>query len=209
MTTHGVDATRRRLLAGAAAVTTVALAPGVMLIRPAEARPAGAPASPKARWGLLIDTNKDPKIWDICVTACREENGWAYDVGSYFGPGKIAGEFSVSMQTKNEVADQAIEAALEQIRRIREQPVSEQHLKDAKAYLTGSFPLRLDTSHKLVGMLSSIEFYGLGLDYVDRYPTLINAVTAADVQRVAQTYLDPERYALAVVADLTKAKIEP
>lgn len=139
----------------------------------------------------------------------REENGWAYDVGSYVGAGKIAGEFSVSMQTQNEVAEQAIEAALEQIRRIREQPVSEQHLKDAKAYLTGSFPLRLDTSTKLVGMLSSIEFYGLGLDYVDRYPTLINAVTAVDVQRVAQRYLDPEHYALAVVADLARAKITP
>jgi predicted Zn-dependent peptidase len=86
-------------------------------------------------------------------------------------------------------------------------PVSEQELKDAKAYLTGSFPLRLDTSRKIVGMLATIEYYGLGLDYVDRYPGLINAVTAADVQRVAQKYLDPNRYALSIVADLSKAKI--
>lgn len=141
------------------------------------------------------------------ISMIREENGWAYDVGSAFSPAKYSGEFIVSMQTKNEVAEQAIEAALAQIRRIREQPVSEQELQDAKAYLTGSFPLRLDTSKKIVGVLASIEYYGLGLDYVDRYPGLINAVTAADVQRVAQKYLDPERYALAVVADLTKAKI--
>jgi zinc protease len=139
----------------------------------------------------------------------RDEKGWAYDVGSYFSPGKYTGEFSVSMQTKNEVADQAIQAALEQIRRIREQPVNAQDLQDAKAYLTGSFPLRLDTSSKLVGWLAGIEYYGLGLDYVDRYPALINAVTAADVQRVAQKYLDPDHYALAVVADLSKAKIAP
>jgi zinc protease len=142
------------------------------------------------------------------VSKIREENGWAYDVGSAFGPGKYAGEFSVSMQTKNEVAEQAIEAALAEIRRMREQPVSEQELKDAKAYLTGSFPLRLDTSRKIVGMLATIEYYGLGLDYVDRYPGLINAVTAADVQRVAQKYLDPNRYALSIVADLPKAKIK-
>ena len=142
------------------------------------------------------------------ISRIREENGWAYDVGSAFSPGKYAGEFSVSMQTKNEVADQAIEAALAQIRRIREQPVTEQELRDAKAYLTGSFPLRLDTSKKLVGVLGSVESYGLGLDYVDRSPGLINAVTTADVQRVAQKYLDPDRYALAVVADLPKAKIK-
>jgi zinc protease len=143
------------------------------------------------------------------IAKIREEKGWAYDVGSYFSSGKAAGDFSVSMQVKNEVADQAIAAALAEIRRIREIPVNAEELKDAKAYLTGSFPLRLDTSSKLVGLLSSIEFYGLGLDYVDRYPALINAVTAADVQRVARKYLNPETYALAVVGDLTKAKIAP
>ena len=143
------------------------------------------------------------------ISTIRDEKGWAYDVGSSFSPSKYAGEFTVSMQTKNEVADQAIEAALTQIRRIREQRVNEQELKDAKAYLTGSFPLRLDTSGKLVSILASIEYYGLGLDYVDRYPALINGVTAEAVQRVAQKYLDPDKYALAVVADLTKAKINP
>jgi zinc protease len=143
------------------------------------------------------------------ISEIRDARGWAYDVGSAFSPSKFAGEFDVSMQTKNEVADQAIAAAVAQIRRIREQPVGDQDLKDAKAYLTGSYPLHLDTSRKVVGTLGSIEYYGLGLDYVDRYPALINAVTVADVQRVAQKYLDPGKYALAVVADLTKAKIAP
>jgi zinc protease len=139
----------------------------------------------------------------------REEKGWAYDVGSDFAAGKYAGDFSVTMQTKNEVAQDAIDAAVAEMRRIREQPVPAQELADAKAYLTGSFPLRLDTSAKVVGMLASIEQNGLGLDYVDRYPILINAVTAADIQRVAQKYLDPDKYALAAVADLTKAKLKP
>jgi zinc protease len=143
------------------------------------------------------------------IATIRDEKGWAYDVGSSFSPSKYAGEFNVSLQSKNEVADQAIEAAVAQIKRIRDQPVAEQDLKDAKAYLTGSFPLRLDTSQKIVGLLTSIEYYGLGLDYVDRYATVINAVTAADVQRVAKKYLDPDKYVLAVVADLTKATIKP
>jgi zinc protease len=139
----------------------------------------------------------------------REEKGWAYDVGSGFAPGKYTGDFNVTMQTKNEVAQEAIDAALAEIRRIRDQPVTAQELADAKAYLTGSFPLRLDTSAKVVGMLASIEQNGLGLDYVERYPVLINAVSAADIQRVAQKYLNPDTIALAVVADLTKAKLKP
>jgi zinc protease len=143
------------------------------------------------------------------VGAIREEKGWAYDVGSYLGAAKLAGDFSVSMQTKNEVAQDAIDLALAQIRRIRETRVSDQELADAKAYLTGSFPLRLDTSGKIAGMLASIEYYGLGPDYVEQYPGRIAAVTAAEVQRVAQKYLNTDAYALAVVADLTQAKIRP
>jgi zinc protease len=138
----------------------------------------------------------------------REEKGWAYDVGSAFIPGKYAGTFSVTLQTKNETAHEAIEAVLAEMRRIREQPVSEAELRDAKAYLTGSFPLRLDTSGKLVRMLANIEYYGLGLDYVDRYASLINTVSVADIQRAAQRYLYPDQYALAVVADLNRAKIK-
>jgi zinc protease len=137
----------------------------------------------------------------------REEKGWAYDAGSGFSAGKYAGDFSVSMQTKNETAGEAIEAALAEVRRMREQPVSARELADAQAYLTGSFPMRIDTSAKLVGMLASIEQNNLGLDYVEHFPRIINAITAADIQRVARKYLDPERVALAVVADLTKAKI--
>ena len=143
------------------------------------------------------------------VAKIREEKGWAYDVGSAFIPDKYAGSFSVTLQTKNETAQAAIEAILTEMRRIREQAVSEAELDDAKAYLTGSFPLRLDTSGKVARLLAGVEYFGLGLDYADRYLGLIQAVTAAEVQRVAQKYLDPDRYALAVVADLKKAKLKP
>ncbi len=139
----------------------------------------------------------------------REEHGWAYDVGSAFTPDKYAGTFSVSVQTKNQTAQDAIDAILAEMRQIREQPVTGTELTDAKAYLTGSFPLRLDTTSKIARLLANIEYFSLGLDYVDRYAGFINSVTVADIQRVAQKYLHPDRYALAVVADLTKAKVKP
>ena len=142
------------------------------------------------------------------LTKIREEKGWAYDVGSSFIPDKYAGSFTVTLQTKNETTQGAIEAVLTEMRRMRDQPVSDTELNDAKAFLTGSFPLRLDTSDKIARLLANIEYFGLGLDYTDRFPGLVNAVTVADVQRVAQRYLDPDRYALAVVADLRKAKIK-
>lgn len=137
----------------------------------------------------------------------RDEKGWAYDVDSHFIPRLQPGPFRASLQTKNETAQPALEEVLKEIRRIRSEPVSEEELNDAKAYLTGSFPLRLDTNAEIAQLLTGIEFYGLGLDYVERYPKLIEAVTREEVLQVAKRYLDPERFVLVVVADQEKAKL--
>jgi zinc protease len=141
------------------------------------------------------------------VERIREQKGWAYDVHSYFYPGLERGAFQVGLQTKNENAGLAVEEVLRELRRIRDQGVTDQELADAKSYLTGSFPLRLDTNSKLAGMISAVEYYKLGLDYADRYRTLIEAVTKEDILRVARAHLTPERYVLVVVADQTKAAL--
>jgi tetrathionate reductase subunit B len=71
------DTTRRRFLTGAAAAAGLTLAPGVVLVSPAEARAPGQPASARERWGLLIDLNKlDEATCNACVDACKTENGW-------------------------------------------------------------------------------------------------------------------------------------
>ncbi len=79
-----VDWQRRHLLAGAAAFTTLALAPGVtlMITGSADARPAGEAASAKVRWGILIDVSKCPDGCTVCVDACKDENGWSAREGS-------------------------------------------------------------------------------------------------------------------------------
>ncbi len=105
----------------------------------------------------------------------RDKKGLAYDVHSGFSRSEGAGHFKVSIQTKNESANEVIDETLKEIRRIQNELVSEKELADAKAYLTGSFPLRMDTSAKIAGMLTSIEIYNLGLDYPQKYPALINA----------------------------------
>ncbi len=138
----------------------------------------------------------------------RDNKGLAYDVHSAFSAQKESGIFTVSIQTKNESANEVIVETLKEMRRIQNEPVSEKELADAKAYLTGSFPLRMDTSAKIAGMLTSIEFYNLGLDYPQRFPGLINSVTREDLQRVARKYLHPDKMAIVVVADQEKAKLK-
>lgn len=137
----------------------------------------------------------------------RDNKGLAYDVHSGFSARKEPGAFSVSIQTKNESANDVIEETLKEIRRIQKEPVSEKELADAKAYITGSFPLKMDTYAKIAGMLTSVEIYALGLDYPQRYPGLINSVSRDDIQRVAKKYLRPDAMAIVVVADQKKAKL--
>jgi zinc protease len=108
------------------------------------------------------------------------------------------------MQTKNDTALEAIRIAKAEIRRMREELVTEEELSDAKDYLTGSFPLRFDTNRKVANFLAQVEYFQLGLDYPERYPDLIRKVTRKDVQRVAQTYLKPETLITVIVANQKK-----
>ncbi len=138
----------------------------------------------------------------------RDDMGLAYDVHSFFMPNKEKGAFQAGAQTKNESANTVIAELLKQIEMIREEAVSDQELADAKSYLTGSFPRRLETSRKIADFLANVEFYNLGLDYAEKYPLYINAATKEDVLRVAKKYLDPENFVLIVVADQEKAGIK-
>ncbi len=142
------------------------------------------------------------------MDSIRNERGFAYSVYSQFDPRKSFGTFEVVMQTKNESAGEAIKVAVGEIRKMREQGVTEAELNEAKDYLIGSFPLRFDTNRKVAAFLSQVEFFGLGLDYLDRYPEIIRKISREDVLRAAKTYLHPEKLITVVVADQSKAALE-
>jgi zinc protease len=137
------------------------------------------------------------------MDSIRNQRGLAYSVYSYFSAEKGRGTFQFVMQTKNETALQAIDIAKEEIRRIRQAPVSEAELNDAKDYLTGSFPLRFDTMGKVANFLAQVEYFELGLDYAERYPDLIRNISIEEVNRVAQKYLEPEKMITVIVANQT------
>jgi zinc protease len=138
----------------------------------------------------------------------RDEMGLAYDIHSFFAPYKEGGLFEVGVQTKNESTKTVISEIYSQMNRIKKDKVSEQELDDAKAYLTGSFPRKLDTNRKIADFLVAIEFYELGLDYVDKYPQYIRAVTGDDVLRVAGKYLDTLDMVTVVVGKQSKISLD-
>jgi zinc protease len=129
----------------------------------------------------------------------RDRMGLAYGIYSSYQAEKFGGMFYVSVQTKNESAGVVVEEVLRQARAMIEAGVTDTELSDAKAYLTGSFPRRLDTMGKIAGFLTQVEFHGLGLDYPENYVAYINAVTPEEIRRVARTYLHPDRCVIVVV----------
>lgn len=129
----------------------------------------------------------------------RVKRGLVYSVYSQFSPGLEPGPLAVALETKNPSAAEAVQQVLSEIKRIREKPVSQTELDDAKSYLIGSFPRKMDSLGKRAWLMGYTEFYGLGLDYPWRYPQLIKKLTATDIQKVAWKYLHPDKFLLVVV----------
>jgi zinc protease len=132
------------------------------------------------------------------MQSIRVEGGLAYSVYSFFSPGK-PGAFEVVLQTKSASTGEAMKRLRSEIDRIRSEEVSDEELRDAKKYLTGSFPLRFDSNAEMVSFYAQVEYYNLGLDYPSRYESIINEISKEDLQRVAQQYLHPEKALLVIV----------
>lgn len=142
------------------------------------------------------------------MQSIREEKGLAYDVHSFFNAYKNGGSFQIGLQTKNETANIAIDEVIRQVKRMREEGISDKELEEAKSYLIGSFKRRLDTNRKVADFFAFVEFFELGYDYAERYQDYIKAVTKEDVMRLIKKYLVPEDFVIVVVANLEKAKLK-
>src|SRR5579875_937261 len=136
------------------------------------------------------------------VNDIRDKRGLVYNVNSAYVSRKYSGYFQVELQTKNPSATDAIRLVVENMKRIRQNMVSERELEDAKAHLIEGLPLKIETDKEVARNMVFLDFYGLGLDYLDKYPGYIKAVSERDILRVAQEYLHPERFVLVIVADL-------
>ena len=129
----------------------------------------------------------------------REKRGFAYSVYSYFTPMVQPGPFQIGLQTRKEQANEALKVARDVLATFLAEGPSEAELQAAKQNIAGSFPLRLDSNRKLLDNVAVIAFYGLPLDYLDRYVQNVEKVTAADVRVAFARHVRPENLVTVVV----------
>jgi zinc protease len=131
----------------------------------------------------------------------REEKGYTYGASAGFDLRRARGPFTARAAVNTEVTVPAIHEFLKELDRIREAPVSDAELKAARDFLVGVFPLRFETPGPVAGSLAGLFVHDLPDDELDRYRAAIEAVTAADVQRVAREHIRPEAAAIVLVGD--------
>lgn len=133
------------------------------------------------------------------MSEVREKRGLTYGVYSYLVPKDLAAIYLGSVASGNARIAETIDVIRAEWTRLAEEGVTEQELEDAKTYLTGAYPLRFDGNARIAGIMVGMQMQGLPIDYIATRNDKVNAVTLADIKRVAGEVLKPEELHFVVV----------
>ena len=136
----------------------------------------------------------------------REDKGYTYGAYSSFSGSKFRGTWISSSEVRTDVTEGAMKEFMYELNRLRTEPVSAEELENAKRAIVGSFALSLESPQALLGNIVTQKLYNLPADYWDTYPQKVAAITAADIQRVAQKYIDKDHLQVVAVGDASKAR---
>jgi zinc protease len=131
----------------------------------------------------------------------RSERGLTYGAEADMQAFKQAGDFVAETNTRTETTAETLRLTVEEIARLQRQRVFERELADAQAYLTGSFPLTIETPNDIATSVINAVFYELSIDEVSTYRERVQAITPDDIQRVSREYIKPDRLSIVLVGN--------
>lgn len=138
----------------------------------------------------------------------REKRGLSYSVYSYFMPLRQPGLFTIGLQTKSEQTSEALDVVRSEIQRFIEHGPAQDEVQAAKKNITGGFALRISSNSKIVGYIAMIGFYGLPLDYLDRFNASVEAVTLAQIKDAFSRRVHPDKMVTVTVGKNGQAPAE-
>ncbi|HWW62099.1 MAG TPA: pitrilysin family protein [Thermoanaerobaculia bacterium] len=136
----------------------------------------------------------------------RERHGYTYGARSTFAFRRHAGPFVVAAPVRNEVTSESVAEVLAELRRIRTGDIEDRELDDTKNYLMGVFPATVQTAGDVASRLVDMELYGLPDDYFDRYRENIAAIGKAEIEHVAQKYINPDAVLIVIVGNANQIR---
>ena len=115
---------------------------------------------------------------------------------------KDTGDIEAHTNTRSVATAEVVRVIFDEFWRLQREPVSERELADAKAYMTGSFPLTIETPDEIAMQVLNVVFYGLPIEELQTFRERVNAVSVDDIQRVARAYLKPDRLSVVLVGNV-------
>lgn len=136
----------------------------------------------------------------------REDKGYTYGAYSNFGGSKFRGTWVSSSEVRTDVTEGAMKEFMYELKRLRDEKVSADELENAKRSIVGSFALSLEQPQSILQNIVTQKLFDLPADYWDTYPQKVAAITAADIQTIAQKYIDLNHLQIVAVGDASKTR---
>lgn len=136
----------------------------------------------------------------------REKNGLTYGARTSFNCKMYSGDFSIETELNSDKTMFAVEEIIKELNDIKDNFVSDVELEETKNYITGNYPLQLETSNGVSGKLLNMELYGLNEEYYNTFLRNVNSITKEDVSYVSKKYLFPESLKIVAAGNVSKLK---
>jgi zinc protease len=134
----------------------------------------------------------------------REKRGLAYSVGTSMAPYDAGALMFGQVGTRADQADTSLTIIKDEWKKMRDVGPTQKEVDEAKQYLTGAWPLRFTSTGSIASILLAVQRDNLGLDYIDKRNSMIEAITLADAKRVAKSLYDPDALTVVVVGPAAK-----
>ena len=131
----------------------------------------------------------------------RSERGLTYGASADFNALKQAGDIVAQTNTRSETTGETLRLMVDEVWKLLRDRVGDRELEGAQEYLTGSFPLTIETPSQIALQILNAVFFGLNMNDLQTYRERVSAVSVDDVQRVARNYLHPDRLTIVLVGD--------
>jgi zinc protease len=131
----------------------------------------------------------------------RSDRGLTYGASAELHTFKSGGNIVAETDTRSAATAEALRLMVNEVFRLQREAVAAGELRGAQDYLSGSFPLTIESPSSIAQQVLMHLFYGLDLKEIETYRDQVERVTPSDIQRVAKQFLKPEQLSIVLVGD--------